>query len=310
VKALRKASKADLEAMVRPRLDSFIRHGTTTIEAKSGYGLSLADEIKSLEVLDSLSRSHPIGVVPTFLGGHEIPPEYRHDRRAYVKLLVETMIPEVARRGIARFCDVFCERNVFTVGESREILLAAKAAGLKPRIHADEFSALGASELAGEIGAVTADHLVAVKESGMDAMLAAGVIPVLLPATSFFINLPNDAPARRMIEKGLSVALSSDFNPGSSMTESMQMVMTMACVRLHMSPAECFTAATVNSACAVCAGDRIGMLAPGFQADIAVFGAPNYRMIPYHFGVNHVTAVVKAGNVVHESRPALSRTRS
>jgi imidazolonepropionase len=298
VRAVREASPEELEATTRRHLDGFLAHGTTTIEAKSGYGLTTADELKSLEVLAALQRTHPLDLVPTFLGAHEIPAEYRLNREAYIRILLEEMIPEVGRRGLARYCDVFCERNVYTVEESKRILTAAKDAGMKPRIHADEFSALGGSELAGELKAVTADHLVAITDSGIRALREGGVIPVFLPATTFYLDLPSDAPARKMIDAGLPVALSTDFNPGSSMTESMQFVLTLACVRLKMTPAEAFTAATVNGACAVELAEDRGRLAPDLLADIVLFDVPNHRALPYHFGVNHVRTVVKRGKVV------------
>jgi imidazolonepropionase len=298
VRAVRAASAEELEAATRAHLDSFLAQGTTTVEAKSGYGLSWRDELKSLQVLQRLQAFHPIGVVATFLGAHEIPAEHRNDREAWIRILTDQLIPEAATRGLAKYCDVFCERGVYTVEESRRILRAAQRVGLRARVHADEFSALGASELAGEMKAVSADHLVSITDAGIRALKDNDVIPVLLPATSFFLNLPHDAPARKMIEEGLPVALATDFNPGSCPCDSMPLVMTVACVRLRMTPAEAFTAATVNAAAALELQDEIGLLREGMQADLVVFAVPDYRRIAYRFGANHVAAVVKRGKIV------------
>ncbi len=299
VRSVRAASRAELEAAVRRHLDGFLAHGTTTIEAKSGYGLDTEAEIRSLEALEAAAGAHPVDAVPTFLGAHEFPEEYRGERREeYVRKVIEEMIPAIAEKGLARYCDVFCERNVYTAEESRRILEAARASGLKARIHTDEFEAIGGTELAGEIGAVTADHLHVVTDEGIRALKAGGVIPVLLPAVSFYLNLPHDAPARRLVEAGLPLALATDFNPGSSMTESMQFVLTLASVKMGLTPAEAFCASTVNAACALELEEDRGRLAEGQLADLVVFDVPNHRLVPCHFGVNHVRTVVKRGKVV------------
>lgn len=305
MKRLRAARMEDLEAAAAARLRLFLEYGTTTIEAKSGYGLSLEDELKSLEVLRNLKSESAVSVVPTFLGAHQVPPEYAANRGEYVDLVAGRMIPEVASRGLAEFCDVFCDRGAFTVEEARKVLSAASAAGLGIRIHADQFSAFGGARLAAEMGAVSADHLEAVDAAGIDAMRDAGVVAVLLPGSTFFLDRDREAPARALIEGGVAVALATDFNPGSSMTHSMQMILTLACVRLKMTPAEALCAATINAACAVRRQGSAGSLEPGKAADILVLEAPNHRYVPYHFGGNLVRFVVKAGVVYR--REGLSR---
>jgi imidazolonepropionase len=309
VESLRRASREELREATRERLDLFLAYGTTTVEAKSGYGLTLKDEIKSLEVLKDLGAEHPLDIVPTFLGAHEIPLEYRENRQAYVEKVAQEMIPEVARQGLAAYCDVFCERGVFTAEESREILEAARRAGMGLRIHADEFSASGGSLLAGELGAATADHLVAIDEAGLGALERGGVTAVLLPGTSFYLGLDHDAPARTMIERGIPVALSTDFNPGSSVTHSMQLILTLACVRLRMTPAEALSAATINAAYTLDRQGAVGTLEEGKLADLLVLTAPNHRYIPYHFGGNHVRWTVKKGRVYPEEPGRFHVTR-
>lgn len=296
VRKVRAASAADLAREALPRLDRMLAHGTTCAEAKTGYGLSLADEAKSLDAIEALAKLHPLELVPTFLGAHEVPDEYRRDRAGYVRLVIEEMIPRFARR--ARFCDVFCEEGVFTVEESRAILLAGKRAGMAPKIHADELAPLGGAELAAEVGAVTADHLVACSAEGIRRMAAAGVIPVLLPGTSFFLKLGRRAPARAMIEAGLPVALATDCNPGSSPTESMPIVLALASLELGLMPAEALVAATVNAAHAVGRGDERGSLEAGKVADVVLHDATSWRSIAYHYGVSLVRQVFVRGRLV------------
>ena len=286
-----------VEAGLR-RMDRMLSYGTTTAETKSGYGLSLDAEIKMLEVIRTLDERHPIDLIPTFLGAHEVPEEYVHHREAYIDLVVEDMIPEVARRSLAEFCDVFCEEGVYTKEESRRILLAASRAGMRPKIHADEFTNQGGAELAVEMGAVSADHLLAISGQGLKALRESDVIPVLLPGTSFSLGLDSYAPAREMLQWGLKVALGTDLNPGSSMTESMPMVTTLACVMLRMTPGEAIVGATLNAARAVDRADEVGSLAPGKRADLVLFEMPSYRYLPYHYGVNLVDKVIKNGRVV------------
>jgi imidazolonepropionase len=299
VRSLRQSTKEELKEQARPRLDRMLSLGTTTAEAKSGYGLNLKDEIKSLEAINELNQNHPLELIPTFLGAHEVPDEFRHNREAYVRLVREKMIPQVARRGLAEFCDIFCEEGVFDVKESREILTAAQNAGLKLKLHADELAASGGALLAAELKAVSADHLVFISQEGIDAMRGAGVIPVLLPGTTFSLGLSQYAPARRMIEVGLPIALATDLNPGSCMTESMPMILTLACLQMAMTPAEAIIAATINAAYAVDRGDSLGSLEVGKQADLVVWDMLNYKVLPYHFGVNLVEMVMKSGRVVY-----------
>jgi imidazolonepropionase len=297
VKNLRSKSKAELIQLALPRLDRMLSYGTTTIEAKSGYGLSLEDEIKMLEVIKELNRIHPIDLIPTFLGAHEIPEEYKNDRKEYIKLITERMIPEVAKRKLAVFCDIFCEKGVFDIEESREILKAAKAHGFKLKLHADQLSALGGSKLAAELGAISADHLEFIDDEGIEEMKQAGVIGVLLPGACFGLGMKEYPPARKMIDRGLPVALATDFNPGSSMTESMPMILSLACLMMRMTPAEAIAASTINSAYAVDKASELGSIEVGKKADMVIWNVKNYKEIPYHFGVNLVDRAMKDGRV-------------
>jgi imidazolonepropionase len=295
VDAVRKATKNILKINGKRILDRMLSYGTTTIEAKSGYGLSTKDEIKQLVVIKELNEEHEMDLVPTFLGAHEIPIEYKRNPDQYVSLVCEEMIPKVAERNLAVFCDVFCEKGVFSPRQARIILQTAQAYGMKLKIHADELSNTGGAELAAEFGAISADHLVFAGEEGIHLMQKASVVPVLLPGTTFFLGMDRGAPARLMIEKGLPVALATDCNPGSSMTESMQIIMTLACLSYKMTPAEALAAATINAAFAIDKGSEIGSLAPGKYADIVVWEAEDYREIPYHFGGNLTHSVYKKG---------------
>ena len=297
VRTLRAASKEELIQLTLPRLDRMLSYGTTTIEAKSGYGLSLDDEIKMLEVIKELNHLHPIDLVPTFLGAHEIPEEYKSRKDEYVELITQKMIPEVARRKLAVFCDIFCEKGVFDIEESREILTAAKDHGFKLKLHADQLTALGGSKLAAELGAVSADHLEFIDDQGIEMMKQAGVIGVLLPGACFGLGIKEYPPARKMIDQGLPVALATDFNPGSSMTESMPIILSMACLMMKMSPAEAVVASTINSAYAVGRADDLGSIEKGKKADLVIWDVQDYREIPYHYGVNLVDQVIKEGKV-------------
>lgn len=301
VRQLRTASKDQLIKHVLPYLDQFIQLGTTTIEAKSGYGLSLADELKSLEVIQELNRLHPIELIPTFLGAHEIPDEYRNRREAYIDLIVHEMLPQVAARNLAEFCDIFCEEHVFTVPETEKILLAAQQLGLKSKIHADQLTASGGAELAARLQAISADHLDHITPEAMTLLKAAGTIPVLLPGAVFFLGLTRYAPARQMIAAGLPVALATDFNPGTCMTQSMPLMMTLGCIYLKMSPAEVWLASTLHAAQAVTRQHQIGSLQIGRQADFVIWDIPNYRYLPYHFGVNLVYQVYKKGKLIWQN---------
>jgi imidazolonepropionase len=295
---LRSKTKEELVELALPRLDRMLSYGTTTIEAKSGYGLSLEDEIKMLEVIKELNKIHSIDLIPTFLGAHEIPEEYKNNRKEYIKLITEKMIPEVAKRGLAVFCDIFCEKGVFDIEESREILSAAKDHGFGLKLHADQLSALGGSKLAAELGAISADHLEFIDDDGIEKMKESGVIGVLLPGACFGLGITEYAPARKMIERGLPVALATDFNPGSSMIESVPMILSLACLMMRMTPAEAIVASTINSAYAVNKGDDIGSIEMGKKADLVIWNVQNYKEIPYHFGVNLVDGVIKNGEVI------------
>jgi imidazolonepropionase len=278
-------------AQARATRASALRHGTTTVEVKSGYGLSTEAEILALEVAREIDDSGD--VVPTFLGAHEVPDEWRQDRRGYVRLVVDEMLPRVAAAKLARFCDVFCEAHVFTPDETREICLAAKGLGLGIKLHADELAGTGGAELAVELGAVSADHLMAVSDAGIAALAGSPTVAVLLPGTSFFLGMKRFAPARRMIDAGCAVALATDCNPGSSMCENPQEVVTIACVGLHLRPIEALAMFTRNAAYAVGLGQDRGRIAPGFRADLLVLDVPNHRHVAYHHGVNHVAEALR-----------------
>jgi imidazolonepropionase len=307
VRQLRAIDEDALADRVVGRLDTLLRQGITTVEAKSGYGLSTESELKQLRAVRLAGERSPVEIVPTFLGAHEIPDEYRDHRAAYVELLTREMIPEVATMGLARFCDVFCDRGVYTIEESRSILLAGKGHGLLPKLHADELADVGAAALAAEMGAISADHLLHASDAGLDAMAQAGVIAVLLPGTAFTLGLPY-ARARAMVGRGLAVALATDFNPGSTMSSSMSLALTLAVTQMKLSPAEAWMAATANAASAIGEGARLGRIQPGFQADFCLFDASDYRHIPYHYGHEHLHAVVKRGRVVLEGTQAWTCT--
>jgi imidazolonepropionase len=298
VRKTRAASEEELFQVALSRVRQMLAHGTTTIEAKSGYGLSVEDELKILRVIRRLDRETPLDLIPTFLGAHEIPDEFRSSRQDYIRLVIDEMMPRVAVEKLARYADIFCESHVFTVEESRRVLRRAKELGLGIRFHADQLSLSGGARLAAELGARTADHLEWIDDEGIEAMRQAGVIAVLLPGAVFNLGLTRYPPARRMIEAGLAVALATDFNPGSSPTPSMQMILSIACTQMRMTPAEAVTAATINAAYSLDIGARAGSFEAGKQADAVLFDCADYRQIPYFFGINHVRAVIKSGRVV------------
>ena len=300
VRKTRDASEDELFEVSLPRVRKLLEHGTTTVEAKSGYGLTLEDELKILRVIKRLNDETPLELIPTFLGAHEIPDEYRSAREDYLRLVIDEMLPRVAEEGLARYCDVFCESHVFTVDESRRVLGRAKELGLGVRLHAEQLSLSGGAVVAAELGAATADHLEWIDGRGIGELRNAGVIAVLLPGAVFNLGLTRYAPARAMIEGGVAVALATDFNPGSSPTPSMQMILSIACTQMRMTPAEAITAATINGACSVGCGERLGSLEVGKQADVVLFDCADYRQIPYLFGVNHAMVVIKKGEVVCE----------
>jgi imidazolonepropionase len=298
VEATRKAPFQELFSLGRRRLDRMLAKGVTTVEAKSGYGLSLQDELKILEVMKALQSDHPIDIVPTFLGAHTVPKEFRNDRKRYIDLLTEEMIPRIAQDRLAEFCDVFCEERAFSLEESRKILEKGKQYGLKPKIHADQLTPGGGAELAAEVGAFSADHLEYVSQIGIEKMAEKGVIAVLLPGATFFLSMKKFPPVREMIEKGVAVSLATDLNPGSSMTESLPLMMTMGCTLFKMSPKEVVLATTIHAARSMGRENEIGSLDIGKKADLLVLDIPNYKYLPYHFGVDHVETVIKGGKVV------------
>jgi imidazolonepropionase len=300
VRAVRAASEEELQANGRRFLLEMLRSGTTTVEIKSGYGLDTSSELKMLRVMRRLAQELPMEIVPTFLGAHAFPEGC--GRSEYIAELIGVMIPQVKRGKLAEFCDVFCEDGFFSVSESRGILRAAQGAGLRIKLHADELKASGGSELAAELHATSADHLLKTTPRGMQKMKQAGVIPVLLPGTAFSLRA-DYAPARAMIELGLPVALGSDFNPGTCLLHSMLFIIGLAVLQMRMSAAEALTAATLNAAAALGQADRLGSLEPGKQADLVILDLENYQQIPYFMGHDFVRTVVQAGRLVYE-RPS------
>lgn len=298
VQSVRSASKADLKEVVRKRLDRFIELGTTTIEAKSGYGLTLDDEVKSLEIINELNIEHDLDLVPTFLGAHEVPTEFRKDRETYIRLLINEMIPYVVQHNLAEFCDIFCEKNVYTIDEARKILNAADQAGLKIKLHADQLHLTGATQLGIELGAVSADHLEQLDDVGIQKIASSNTVAGLLPGAVFFLGSNAYPPARKLLDAGASVFLATDFNPGSSMTQSLPLMMTLGCLFMKMTPAEALMSSTIYGAAALKKADSIGDLLPGYQADIVLWNADDYRQLPYYYGVNLVEMVIKKGRTV------------
>jgi imidazolonepropionase len=298
VRRVREASKEQLKALARPRLRRLLAAGVTTVEVKSGYGLTLTDELKSLEAIADLNREGPLELVPTFLGAHAVPLEFAGDRAGYIRLLVHDMLPEIARQRLADFCDVFCETGVFSLDETERILRKAQSLGFHLKLHADELTPLGGAELAGRLGATSADHLLCITEAGIDGLAASGTVATLLPGTAFFLGLPY-APARKLLARGVTVALASDCNPGTCMSENLPLVGAMACTQMKMLPGEVVTALTLNAAAALGRSERLGSLEIGKQADLQICDVPDFRHLFYHFGVNHVWRVIKRGRVVY-----------
>ena len=296
VKATREADEDTLLARAADALDEMLDLGVTTAEAKSGYGLDLDTELKQLRVIRRLNEEHPVELAATFLGAHALPAEYKDDREGYLRLLCETVIPAVAREGLAEFCDVFCETGVFSAEESRRILLCGKQYGLLPKIHADEIDPIGGSQLTAEVGAVSAEHLIVCPPEGIAAMARAGTVACCLPATSFYLG-STYAPVREMIRAGVPVALASDYNPGSCPSLNLQLVMNLGCLRYRMTPEEVLTAVTLNAAAAICRADRIGSLEVDKQADIVVWDAPDPDFLCYRMGSNLAAAVIKKGQI-------------
>ena len=290
VNETRKTSETDLLKQSKARLDDMLVHGTTTCEAKSGYGLETKTEIKILEIQKKLSQIHPIEIVSTFLGAHAVPKEYSNEE--YVRIVIDEMLPKT--KSLAKFCDVFCEKGIFTVDQSKRILNAGKKHGLIPKIHADEIVDTDGAFLAAEVGAISADHLLMSNEKGLKQMAQKGVIGVLLPGTPFSLMMKDYAPARKIIDLGVPVAPATDLNP-NCWIENMRFIIQLACVNMKMTPAEAITASTFNSACAIGLNDKIGSLEKGKQADVIILDCPNHKFIPYRYGTNLIDTVIKKG---------------
>ena len=302
VKKLRAASSEALKARARAALEEFASYGTTTVEAKSGYGLDVASELKILRLQHELNSEQPLEIVSTFLGAHVVPAEYRGKSdgpERYIRLLLEQMLPEVVSDGLAEFCDVFCDRGAFTRAQSRQILSEAKQHGLVPRVHAEQLSRTGAAQLAVELGAASCDHLEQINAADIRALARSRTVATLLPGCDFHLGWKQYAPARKLIEAGAVVALATDYNPGTSPTVSMPMVLSLACTQLRMTPAEAITAATINAAYALRREKRVGSLERGKQADLAVFEVEDYREIPYYFGMQRCWMTVKSGKIIY-----------
>lgn len=297
VRKTRQASEEELFDKTMGFLDEMLTLGVTTVESKSGYGLDEENELKMLRVNKKLNDSHKIDIVSTFLGAHAIPDEYKGRAGEYIEMLCQKVLPVVKAEGLAEFCDIFCEDEVFDVEQSRRMLLAAQELGLPSKIHADEIEEIGGASLSGEINAVSAEHLIATGEKGMASMAKGGVIADLLPATSFYLN-KTFAPARRMIELGIPVAIASDFNPGSCPSLNLQLAMSMGYIKYRMTPEEVLSAVTVNAACSLGREKLVGTIEEGKQADIVIWDAPDMEMLVYRFGSNLAKTVIKKGEVV------------
>ena len=295
--ATRQATEEELTQKAAQALDEMMSFGVTTCEAKSGYGLATEHELKALQVIENLSRRHPMDIVPTFMGAHLVPAEYKQDREAYIRLVCEEMIPKVKEQGIARYCDVFCEADTFTVEESRRILEAGRQYGLIPKIHADEIEAIGGSQLAEAVGAISAEHLIVCPPEGIASLARGGVIACLLPATSFYLGAVF-APARDMVSAGVPVAMATDFNPGSCPCLNLQFVINLGCLKYKLTPEEVLTAVTLNAAAAIGLADKVGSVEPGKQGDLVIWKAPDLDYICYRMGSSLVKTVVKKGVVV------------
>ncbi len=302
VEATRAATKEELIRAGLSYCRQMLIQGTTTAEAKSGYGLSTMAEIKTLQAIDAVDKSQPVDLVPTFLGAHAVPAEFRGKPDRYIDLVIEEMLPQVVEQKLARYCDVFCEEGVFSIDQSRRVLSAASEMGLELKLHADEIVPLGGAELAAELGAVSADHLLVVSDRGIDRMAEAGVIAVLLPGTTFYLREDHYAPARKMIKAGVAVALATDFNPGSSPNNNLQLIINLACLYLAMTPAEVVNAITINAAHALGRAATVGSLEEGKKADIVIFDVPNYEYLAYRYGTNLVSRVIKNGRLAFETR--------
>jgi imidazolonepropionase len=303
LKTVRATRDASLEKLIqngKKILDKMMQYGTTTVEVKSGYGLTVEDEIKSLRAARELNKIHPIDIIPTFLGAHAIPPEFKDNPDEYVDLIINEMLPKIAEENLAEYCDVFCEKGIFTVDQTRKVIQAAKKMGLKPQIHIDEIFDTNGASLSVELGAVQTGHLLRSNINGLKEMAEAKTIATLLPGTPFCLMLQDYAHARKMIEMGIPLALATDLNP-NCWTESMLMIIALSCYNMKMTPAEALTAATLNAACAVQRQNFIGSLEVGKKADILIFNVPNHDFLAYQFGVNLVSKVIKNGKIMVEN---------
>ena len=296
----RAASFEHLTEMVRTRLDAMLRLGTTTVEAKSGYGLTFEDELKQLAALRDASVDHPVELVPTFLGAHTVPLEYREHRERYVSLLIETILPEVARQKLAEYADAFVDANAFDLDEARRVLTAAREHGLGIRLHADQLADDGAAQLAAELGAASADHLEYASDAGVEALARAGTCGVLLPAATFFLMMDATPPGRKLIDAGVPVVVATDFNPGSSPTESMGAALWFACLTARLGVDEAICATTLNAAHSLGRAGRVGSIEPGKRADLVVHDVPNRYHLVYRFGVPRVSKVIAGGRLAYE----------
>lgn len=297
VQATRAASAAELKQLAGKRLTNMLAMGVTTVEGKSGYGLDAETELRQLAVMDELNREQPVDIVPTFMGAHAIPPEYKGRTDDYIETMIAKVLPAVAKQGIAEFCDVFCEQGVFSLEQSRRLLRAAQSLGMKVKLHADEIVQLGGAELAAELGAVSADHLLQASNDGIAALASSNTVATLLPMTAFCLREPY-ARARDMIDGGAAVALATDYNPGSCFSHSIPLVAALAAMQLRMKPAEIVTALTINGAAAVNRADKAGSLEVGKQADILLLEYPSHLFLVYHAGMNIVDKVIKHGRLV------------
>ena len=302
VKKLRAATAEALKARARVALEEFASHGTTTVEAKSGYGLDVASELKILRLHQDLQREQPLEIVSTFLGAHVVPAEFRgklDGAERYIALLLEQMLPEIVNEGLAEFCDVFCDRGAFTRAQAQRILSEAQEHGLAPRLHAEQLSRTGATQLGVALGAASCDHLEQVNAADIRALAKSKTVATLLPGCDFYLGWQDYAPARKLIEAGAVVALATDYNPGTSPTVSMPMILSLACSELRMTPAEAIVAATINAAYALKREKHLGSLEPGKQADLAVFEVEDYREIPYYFGMQRCWMTMKKGEIIY-----------
>jgi imidazolonepropionase len=299
VRALRRAKPDALKTRALAALRQFAAHGTTTLEAKSGYGLDAKTELATLRLLRELHQEQPLDIHSTFLGAHAVPPEFRGRTDAYIEFLVRTLIPRVALSGLAEFCDVFCDRGAFTVAQARRVLTVGRACGLVPRLHAEQLARTGAARLAVELDAASADHLEKINPADIRALASSNVVATLLPGCCFYLGLAHYAPARKLLAAGAVVALASDYNPGTSPTLSLPMVMSLACTQMRMTPAEAIAAATINAAYSLRRHTHIGSIEVGKYADLAIFDVEDYREIPYYFGVNHCVMTIKRGEILY-----------